>query len=341
MFKIIIAGCGMVSDMWFNAILNREDTQIVGIVARTEKSAKAKKEQFNLTAANTYTHISDALKNEKADIVVDLTPPELHYETVTLSLRAGCHVFGEKPMSNTLETAEEMVKCSDETGKEYFLMQNRRYLPHLYALKNFLQDKNLGQIGQISANFQLNPHFGGFRDEMDSPLIADMAIHTFDAARFISGKNPVSVYCSEFNPVWSWYKGDANAICIFTMEDGSVFDYRGSWCANGINTSWESEWRIACENGCAFWDGAKKLYFEEVDKLVVKTGLADEESDVVLKDITPLEMETQGHAACITEMFEALITGKRPQTDCRDNINSIRMVYKALESSKENQLVKF
>lgn len=107
----------------------------------------------------------------------------------------------------------------------------------MYAIRDFLRAGLLGGIGQLSANFQLNPHFGGFRDEMESPLIADMAIHTFDAARFIMGKNPVSVYCKEFNPAWSWYKGDANAVCIFEMSDGSVFDYRGSWCANGLCTS--------------------------------------------------------------------------------------------------------
>ena len=35
---------------------------------------------------------------------------------------------------------------------------------------------------------------------MDSPLVLDMAIHTFDQARFITGANPISVYCHEFNP---------------------------------------------------------------------------------------------------------------------------------------------
>ena len=39
---------------------------------------------------------------------------------------------------------------------------------------------------------------------MDSPLLVDMSIHTFDAARYVTGADPVSVQCTEFNPAWSW-----------------------------------------------------------------------------------------------------------------------------------------
>jgi len=340
MNKIIVAGCGMVSDMWIEGALKRNDCEIVALVNRSIDKANAKKDEHNLTA-NTYSSIESALENETANVVFDLTPPEAHFNTVTTALKAGCHVFGEKPMSDSLELAEKMVKCAEETGKEYFVMQNRRYLSRLYGLKNFMQSQQIGVIGQLSANFQLDPHFGGFREDMESPLIADMAIHTFDTARFISGKNAVSVFCHEFNPSWSWYSGDANAICIFEMEDGSVFDYRGSWCANGLNTSWESEWRVACADGAAFWDGATKLYYDLTAQGEGKTGLsAGNEITSDFKDIKFDEMEIEGHHACINEMFDALKNGTRPQTDCRDNINSIRMVYKAIESSRTKKIVR-
>jgi predicted dehydrogenase len=51
-------------------------------------------------------------------------------------------------------------------------------------------------------------------------------------------------------------------------------------------------------------------------------------------------MKLTGHAACIEDMFNALNTKTRPQTDCRDNIHSIRMVYKAIESAKTGKKVK-
>jgi predicted dehydrogenase len=104
------------------------------------------------------------------------------------------------------------------------------------------------------------------------------------------------------------------------MEDGSVFDYRGSWCANGQKTSWDSEWRVNCADGSVYWNGDEELLFTPT------VG----ESYAILTQPT----EFEGHAACIADMFDALGSGSRPSTDCRDNIHSIRMVYKAIESAK-------
>jgi predicted dehydrogenase len=329
MYKIIVAGCGSMSNCWIEIVKKRDDCEIAALVDVNAGAANAKKDKYELSA-NIYTDITEALEKENANLVFDVTVPQSHFEVVTKALKAGCDVFGEKPMSDSLENAEKMAECAELAKKEYFVMQNRRYMPGIYALKDFLRSAKLGRLGQLSANFQLCPHFGGFRDEMDSPLIADMAIHTFDAARFITGKNAVSVYCHEFNPSWSWYKGSANAVCIFEMEDGSVFDYRGSWCANGLNTSWESEWRTACEKGTAFWDGGKIFFYDSS----VKSGEAD------INELKPETMELTGHDACVKEMFDALKTGTRPQTDCRDNINSVRMVYKAIESARTKKLMK-
>ena len=339
MHKIIIAGCGMVSNSWIDVAQSRSDCEIVGLVNRNIDRANEKKAEYNLSA-NTYSSLEAALEKEDANLVFDLTAPESHYHIVTTALKAGCNVFGEKPMSDTLENAEKMVQAAEETGREYFVMQNRRYVPGIVTMRDFLRSGRLGVIGQVSASFQLDPHFGGFREDMDSPLLADMAIHTFDAARYITGKNPVSVYCHEYSPPWSWYKGNANAVCIFEMEDGSVFNYNGSWCANGMNTSWESEWRVACAEGAVFWDGNVGLYYDLTATGPPKTGLASENEITANYTDIPIALQPlSGHCLCITEMFDALNSGKRPQTDCRDNINSIRMVYKAIESARTKKLV--
>ena len=339
MYKILVAGCGSMSNAWIEYAKKRNDCEIVGLIDININTAKAKNEEHKLNA-EIYSDINTALEDSGANLVFDITIPQAHFDTVCTALNAGCHVFGEKPMSDSLSNAEKMVRCAEETGKEYFVLQNYRYNPEIQSLKRFFKTGNPGNIGQISADFRIEIHFGGFRDEMDSPLIADMAIHTFDAARFITGKNAVSVYCHEFNPPWSWYKGDANAVCIFEMEDGSVFDYRGSWCANGLHTSWESQWRISCTKGAAFWDGNDQLYYEENElSTFVTSSLSAEEKAAFVHNITPLAMEYTGHEACVSEMFDALKNGTRPQTDCRDNIHSIRMVYQAIESARFKKVI--
>ncbi|MDR2547494.1 MAG: Gfo/Idh/MocA family oxidoreductase [Lachnospiraceae bacterium] len=340
MYKIAIAGCGMVADEWIEAVKDRTNCTIRALVVAQNVDAAKEKAAKHSLSANVYLDLATAIEKEEISLVFDLTPPEYHFETVTTALKAGCDVFGEKPLAPTLAEAYAMVECAEATGREYFVMQNRRYIPELYALRDFLRSGSLGQIGQISANFQLAPRFGGFREQMDSPLIADMAIHTFDAARFLAGKNAVSVYCQEFNPVWSWYRGNANAVCIFEMEDGAIFDYRGSWCARGLETSWEAKWRITGEKGSAFWDGTVEAGYEWATERVT-TGLSgDEEAAAVIMTIPKATMAKTKHAACIDEMFNALLSGTRPPTDCRDNIKSIEMVQKAIESARKGEKVK-
>jgi len=332
MYKIIIAGCGGISNSWFGPLKKRDDCEIAALVDPMEGRADAKREEHGLEC-NTYASLAEACKKESADIVVDITPPEYHCETVTTALNAGFNVFGEKPMADNVASAEMMIKCADANKKEYFVMQNYRYNPGIIALRRFLRSGKLGAIGSVSANFQLNPHFFGFRDEMDSPLILDMSIHTFDAARYILGADARTVYCHEFNPSWSWYRGDAAAVCIFEMDDGAVFDYRGCWCATGLITTWNCEWRVACENGVVYWDGGDTLFYD------ARKEAWDFSHDKVAIPLTG--MGQVSHEACIADMFDALKNGARPQTDCRDNIRSIGMVYKSIESSRSKGVVKF
>src|SRR5579859_7939188 len=130
--------------------------------------------------------------------------------------------------------------------------QNRRYHAQLLALRRLIATE-IGTLGILNSDFYLGPHFGGFRDEMDNPLILDMAIHTFDAARYLSGADPLAVYCEEFNPTWSWYRGDACATALFEMTGGLRYTYRGSWCSEGRMTSWEAEGRAVGPRGTATW----------------------------------------------------------------------------------------
>ena len=106
MYKIIVAGCGSMSSKWIEIAKTRSDCEIVALVDINAEAAYNKIKKYSLSA-KVYSNINDALEKENADIVFDVTIPEVHFEIVTTALRAGCHVFGEKPMSDSLEKAEK------------------------------------------------------------------------------------------------------------------------------------------------------------------------------------------------------------------------------------------
>ena len=138
-------------------------------------------------------------------------------------------------------------------------MQNRRYDLQIRRLREFLASDALGPVTTVNCDFYIGAHFGGFRDHMKHVLLLDMAIHTFDQARCLAQADPVAVYCHEWNPVSSWYDHDASAVVVFEMTGGLVYTYRGSWCSEGLNTTWESDWRIVGTKGSVSWDGAHGL----------------------------------------------------------------------------------
>lgn len=333
-YRIALAGCGGMANAWVQYALERQDTEIVALVDISPENARSMQERHNLSAG-IYTDLQQAVQASGANLVFDVTIPDAHEAIVTTALCAGCDVMGEKPMAASMAAAETMVKTAQQTGRMYAVMQNRRYLKTIRALRGLLDIGEIGDMGFIGADFFLGPHFGGFRDLMDSPLILDMAIHTFDQARFIAQADPVSVYCHEYNPPGSWYQGNASALCIFELSNGAVFNYRGSWCSEGCPTSWESSWRIQGSKGGILWDGHNLPYGEVVIPPEEKKFMHEFRRIEAPSDWTGRE----GHNGCLDDMFAALQEGRKAETDCTDNIKSIAMVFGALESARTGKKV--
>lgn len=334
-FQIALAGCGGMANTWVEYALGREDAEIVALIDLNEDSARELAARHGL-GVPVFTDVSGAVRDTGANLVFDVTVPRAHERVTTAALEAGCDVLGEKPMAASMVEARAMVAAAARAGKTYAVMQNRRYLRNIRALRELARPEVIGAPGFVTAEFFIGAHFGGFRDSMDSPLLLDMAIHTFDQARFILGADPVSVYCHEFNPPGSWYEGAAAASCLFEFGNGAVFSYNGSWCAEGAPTSWEASWRVMGSQGTALWDGTNAPYAEVV---------ADPAQDGFLRDFRrvgapPAWQGREGHFGCLDEMFAALQEGRPPETDGADNVKSVAMVFSALESARGGRKVR-
>jgi predicted dehydrogenase len=230
-----------------------------------------------------------------------------------------------------MEQAREMVSASERAGKLYMVSQSRRYDPNLQALRGLI-DRYTGPLGILNSDFYIGAHFGGFRDEMPSVLLLDMAIHTLDAARYLCGADPVAVYCEEFNPPWSWYRGASSATALFEMTGGLRYTYRGSWCAEGRMTSWEAEWRAVGPHGTATWDG----HGAPVADAVVEAGGFHSKTETHRAEVAEVP---RGIAGSLRDFLHALQTGATPNGECHDNIKSLAMVFAAIESAALKQRI--
>src|SRR5690625_630642 len=122
-FNIVLAGCGEMSNTWLDYITQRNNATIVGLVDLNIHAAIEMAKQRHLDV-QIFSDLSKALEETKANLVIDVTIPSAHKQIVTTSLEKGCHVFGEKPMAESLEDAETILKVSRQTGNQYSVMQN-------------------------------------------------------------------------------------------------------------------------------------------------------------------------------------------------------------------------
>lgn len=328
--KAVVVGAGGISNAWFPPLIE-EKVHIPAVVDLNIETAQAQIKKYGLKAVAS-TDLEATLKEHQPDFVIDLTIPEAHHDVTITALQAGYPVLGEKPMAATMDEAREMVRVSNETGKLYAVSQSRRWDKNHDILRRTIESGVIGKVTAITCDFFIGAHFGGFRDEMPSPLLLDMAIHQFDLARFFTGADPMAVYAKEYNPVGSWYKGDASASCIFEMTDDVVFTYAGSWCSEGCHTSWNGNWRVIGEKGTLIYEFDQVPYGE-----VVEPGTTGFHRPLEKVEVSDSPLEAFGMHGAICEMIDFLKTGKTPQTECNDNIKSLAMVFAAIESSKKKE----
>ena len=111
--KTAVIGCGAISDIYLQNMINRFDTlEVVACSARHRESAEKKAAQYGIRAADT----TELLADPDIELIVVLTPAPTHYELVMQALQAGKHVYLEKPLGTELSQAKEMIATAREKG---------------------------------------------------------------------------------------------------------------------------------------------------------------------------------------------------------------------------------
>ena len=217
--RVVLAGCGGISRAW----LERSATSPISAWSASWTSTKPpppRAEQFGWTEAAIGTDLSAMLDSHTPRCGLRLHRPGGAHPVTLRRCATAATCWARSRWPTRWRTRGEMVAAAQAAGKTYAVIQNRRYDPNIRRLRAFLELGAIGEITTVNCDFYIGAHFGGFRDRMEHVLLLDMAIHTFDAARLISGADATAVYCHEWNPAGSWYDHDASAVAIFEMTEG-------------------------------------------------------------------------------------------------------------------------
>ncbi|HEX42874.1 MAG TPA: gfo/Idh/MocA family oxidoreductase [Phycisphaerales bacterium] len=106
---------------------------------------------------NRYKDFRELLDKEKPDIAIVATPDHWHPLITIAAVRAGAHVYVEKPIGHTIGEGRAMVKAARDTGKVVQVGTHRRVSPHNVSGRKFILDGNAGKIGMVRCFV----HYGG------------------------------------------------------------------------------------------------------------------------------------------------------------------------------------
>ena len=113
---------------------------------------------------------------------------------------------------------------------------------------------------------------------------------------------------------------------LIAVDGGVMASYSGSWCSLGAEMSWNGHWRFECSEGVVVWEHDKVYAGASSDKL---------------EEVALLKPERTGQTAVLAEFLSALEENRAPETDAHDNLKSLAMVFKSIESSESGGVVSF
>jgi len=328
--RFIQVGVGGFGTNWVRCLMENRNATLVALVdVKPDALAKACRiGGYDETIC--FRTLHDALQNVEADAVVCATPPDCHRKPVIEAMKAGLDVISEKPMAHGPADSKAILTAARNTRRACVVSQNYRYKPVPLTLAGLVRRGRIGEIGQVKIDFYMGHDFGGgFRHEMDFPLLIDMSIHHFDLIRFITGLNAVSVRGEAWNPPWSNYKGQCSSSLAFQMENGARVIYNASWCAKGQFCNWDGNWQIEGGKGSI-------TYRDEQITLHAVPGLY---KPTEARTIPVKGPRLTGQQFVLNDFIKAVTQGRRPCTDVYDNIQSVAMVFSAVKAVRTGRRV--
>jgi predicted dehydrogenase len=335
--RIVQVGLGSWGRDWARLVIPTvPEVELAGCVDSDPGALATLQELTAITAQQCFTTLEDALESTRPDAVLVTTTLAGHAPVTRAALEAGFHVLVEKPFTETLECAQELVDLAAARKLTLMVSQNYRFFPAARAAARLVEDARLGDLRTVWIDFRRNdpvPPKTARRHHYEAqPLLVDMSIHHFDLLRLIMRREPASVYCEAWNPEWSGFQGPPVAVASMVFEGGVVVGYRGSWISAGAETAWAGEWTMFFEHGEVFWTSRGEDNMLD-DRVVVTVG-AGKPAALHLPDMARID-----RAGTLDEFASAIRAGREPETSGRDNLGTIAMMTAAVESARLHQRV--
>ncbi|MDR1902522.1 MAG: Gfo/Idh/MocA family oxidoreductase [Treponema sp.] len=253
--KIAVIGCGKIANIAHLGPLSKmDDVEIKYAVDLIPERAEAAGKNYG--AGQALTDYKTALQDREVTAVYVLTPNYSHYTITMDALRAGKHVFCEKPITTNYALSKEMA---DEANKRNLILNIgvcNRYHKSVELIKEYVEQGKLGEVYHIYCSFRAFrsiPGLGGpftIKAQSGGGVLIDWGIHYLDLILFITGIKTKTVSANAYSklgkdiskyvykdmwagpPVPDGVYDVDDMVTGFIRTTGASISFNGAWAQN-------------------------------------------------------------------------------------------------------------
>ncbi len=205
----------------------KENGKIVGVYDTSRKRAEA---AVKITGCDipVFDDFDKMLEVTKPDYVIVTVPDCEHDEYIVRSLKLGCDVISEKPLSTTPEKFRRICEAEKNSGKGVTTTFNCRYMNHFEKIKEIIQSGEIGKVFSVHYEWLLDRDHGAsyfrrwHRERKNSgSLLIHKSTHHFDLLNWFLEDEPEEVNAFGNNFVYGKSENMKNVRCLGCPEKDS------------------------------------------------------------------------------------------------------------------------
>jgi len=297
-------------------------------------------EQFGV--ARSYTDEKELLLDPEVQAVYIATPAYLHAQHIRMAAEAGKHVLCEKPLTLTIEQAEESI----ETCKKAGVLLGVAYMMRFHALNAAARDLVArGDLGRVVAGrAQLTCWYpsipGAWRQDPKTGLggaLADMGSHCIDLLEFITGAKVASV-CAMNESLVHTYASDDTSTVLLRMDNGAQMVVDSLFNVPDVASRGRME--IYGTKGALYGEGTiGQMPTGKITAVLSDQGEYDAQqqreasSQTFEVEAEPVDM----YAAEIENVSRAILAGRPPAITGEQGLWNLKILHASYRSGRERR----
>ncbi len=188
-----LLGAGRIGTVHAQTIVQRvPGAQLVAVADVNAAAAQALAARFGVSRAGADS--TEIIEDASIDAVLICTSTDTHAPLIEAASRAGKHIFCEKPVSMSLEATDRALAAARAAGVKLQIGFNRRFDANYARVRRAIVERDIGDLHMlhIISRDPAPPPIAYVK--VSGGIFADMMIHDFDMARFLTGSEPTQIY---------------------------------------------------------------------------------------------------------------------------------------------------